>query len=265
MADPNAKMTKATPQEVMVSVVLGLVAPLIAIVLVLTLVNKIQSSQIDTDSPEIAEKAVLKNIAPVAVLAARDAGAQRVERGGEEVYNAVCTACHTSGALGAPKLGNKGDWGARIAQGYDKLIENAVNGIRAMPPRGGDAELSDAEIARTVAYMANKAGANFKAPEAAAPAAAPEAAAAAAPAADGKAVYSNTCALCHASGMAGAPKAGDKAGWAPRIAQGNDMLYKHAIEGFTGKAGMMPPKGGNTSLADADVKAAVDYMVGLAK
>jgi len=133
MADPHAKMTKATPREVMVSVVLGLFAPLVAIVLIVFLVNSIQSEQVDEDSPEIAEKAVLRNIAPVAKLDAQDASAQRVERSGEEIYNAVCVACHTSGALGAPKLNSKGDWGARIAQGYETLVNNAINGIRAMP------------------------------------------------------------------------------------------------------------------------------------
>ena len=173
MADSHAKMTKATPQEVMVSVVLGLLAPLIAIVLILFLVNSIQSEQVDVDSPEVAEKAVLKNIAPVAKLVALDANAPRVERTGEEVYNAVCASCHTAGALGAPKLNSRGDWGSRIAQGYNKLIDHAINGIRQMPPRGGDPDISDIEIARTVAYMANSAGASFKAPEPPAPPKAP--------------------------------------------------------------------------------------------
>lgn len=170
MADSDAKMTKATPQEVLVSVVLGLVAPLIAIVLILFLVNSIQSEQVDADTPEVAEKTVLRNIAPVAKLEALDANAPRVERSGEEVFNAVCTSCHTPGALGAPKLNNKGDWAARLGQGFDKLTANAINGIRAMPPRGGDPDISDIEMARVVAYMANTSGANFKAPEPAAPA-----------------------------------------------------------------------------------------------
>ena len=94
---------------------------------------------------------------------------------------------------------------------------------------------------------------------------APETRIAAADADKGKKVYGTTCSLCHAAGVAGAPKAGDKAAWSPRIAQGKDTLYKHAIEGFTGKTGVMPPKGGNPGLPDDDVKAAVDYMVGLAK
>ncbi|MCC6708442.1 MAG: cytochrome c5 family protein [Gammaproteobacteria bacterium] len=78
----------------------------------------------------------------------------------------------------------------------------------------------------------------------------------------GKGVFNKTCALCHAAGVAGAPMPGNKEQWAPRIAQGKDMLYKHALEGFTGQAGMMPPRGGNTALTDDEVKAAVDYMVG---
>ena len=69
--------------------------------------------------------------------------------------------------------------------------------------------------------------------------------------------------MCHAAGVAGAPKPGDKADWGPRIAQGKDTLYKHAIEGFTGAKGSMPARGGNAKMSDEDVKAAVDYMVGL--
>ena len=109
------------------------------------------------------------------------------------------------------------------------------------------------------------------APEATAPVA-PEAAAPVATAeaehdagedenARGKSVFNNTCSMCHASGAAGAPKPGDKADWAPRIAQGTDMLYKHAMEGFTGAKGVMPARGGAATLSDDDVKAAVDYMV----
>ncbi|MEC5212348.1 cytochrome c5 [Polaromonas sp. CG_9.5] len=78
----------------------------------------------------------------------------------------------------------------------------------------------------------------------------------------GKSTFNNTCALCHASGAAGAPKPGDKADWGPRIAQGKDTLYKHALEGYTGAKGVMPARGGSTTLSDDQVKAAVDYMVG---
>ena len=105
------------------------------------------------------------------------------------------------------------------------------------------------------------------APEAAAPVAAatPEAAAPAAAitVADntvGKSVYGKACALCHAAGVAGAPKPGDKEAWATRVAQGKETLYKHAIEGYTGANGMMPARGGNSTLSDDDVKAAVNFM-----
>ena len=79
--------------------------------------------------------------------------------------------------------------------------------------------------------------------------------------AGGKEVYDKSCAMCHATGVAGAPKMGDKAAWSSRIASGADTLYANAIKGFKGDTGMMPPKGGNTSLSDEDVKAAVDHMV----
>jgi len=80
-------------------------------------------------------------------------------------------------------------------------------------------------------------------------------------AAKGEKVFKSTCAMCHQTGAAGAPIPGNKDEWAPRIAQGAPTLYDHAIKGFTGAKGMMPAKGGNASLPDEDVKAAVDYMV----
>ena len=102
--------------------------------------------------------------------------------------------------------------------------------------------------------------------EAPPPAAAP-AASAPAPVADaaadggkGAELFKKTCAMCHQTGVAGAPKLGDKADWGPRIAQGKETLYKHAMEGFTGAKGMMPPRGGAPTLTDDEMKAAVDYM-----
>lgn len=97
-------------------------------------------------------------------------------------------------------------------------------------------------------------------PAAPAPAGATKVAAASGPA-DGKGVYEKVCNVCHGAGIAGAPKSGDKAAWGPRVAQGKPALYEHAIKGIR----MMPAKGGNAALADVEVKAAVDYMVGMAK
>lgn len=83
---------------------------------------------------------------------------------------------------------------------------------------------------------------------------------------DGKTIYGNLCHSCHTAGIAGAPKLGDKAAWAPRIAQGLDTLVKHATDGYKGPDGfMMPAKGGNPSLNDAQVKAAVTWIVDQAK
>jgi len=96
----------------------------------------------------------------------------------------------------------------------------------------------------------------------AAPTAAPAAAAADLP---GDQVYQQVCTACHGEGVAGAPKTGDHATWAPRIAQGADTLHKHAIEGFQGKTGFMPPKGGRTDLSDQSVINAVDYMTSQVK
>jgi len=77
---------------------------------------------------------------------------------------------------------------------------------------------------------------------------------------DGRSVFDVACSACHGTGIAGAPRIGDKAAWAPRIAQGTATLEKHAIEGFQGQAGMMPAKGGRTDLSDDAVRAAVDYL-----
>ena len=79
--------------------------------------------------------------------------------------------------------------------------------------------------------------------------------------ANGEETFNQVCGTCHTPGLAGAPKVGDKAAWAPRIAQGKDTLYQHALAGFQGKAGVMPAKGGRTDLTDELVKQAVDYMV----
>lgn len=101
-----------------------------------------------------------------------------------------------------------------------------------------------------------------EAPAPAAPAPAPAVATAPAAAENtvGKSIYGKTCAMCHGAGVAGAPKPGDKADWGPRIAQGMDTLYQHAMQGFNGAKGQMPARGGNPALSDDEVKAAVNYM-----
>ncbi len=95
--------------------------------------------------------------------------------------------------------------------------------------------------------------------------AAPKAAAGPQPDLGGEEVFNRACTACHGAGVAGAPKLGDAAAWGPRIAKGADTLHKHAIEGFQGQAGFMPPKGGATDLSDKSIINAVDYMIGAVK
>lgn len=115
--------------------------------------------------PLADEEAVNARIAPVAKvqLAAATAGGASSDRSGEQLYTTACAACHDSGAAGAPKLGDKGAWAARIGQGLDGLVKSATAGKGAMPPKGGS-DANALELARAIAFMANKSGASFKEP-----------------------------------------------------------------------------------------------------
>lgn len=128
--------------------------------------------------------------------------------------------------------------------------------------RQGDAAMSASAVAERLKPAGEvHVDANAAAPIALAVAAAPVTVASAGGAAVGKTTYEAVCAACHAAGVAGAPKTGDKALWAARIAQGKESLYASALKG----KGIMPAKGGNPALADDTVKAAVDYLVAQAK
>jgi cytochrome c5 len=222
---------------------------------------------------------------PVGLVAFADSSGPKSLQTGEAVYVAACSACHAAGVAGAPRVGDAAAWAPRIKQGFDLLVKHAVEGFKAMPPKGGNANLDSVEVARAVAFMGNQSGAKFKEPAppagtaatAATPAVAPAAAAAAAAApaspataakgaavttkADGAKVYASGCNVCHAAGVAGAPKFGDKAAWAPRVGQGLDGLTASVIKG----KGAMPPRGAVPNATDAEVRAAVEHMVAAAK
>jgi len=270
-----------TPKQLIWAVVLAFVVPIIAIILLVNYVTAHKQPAAGSDG--LSAEAVARRIEPVGRIEIKDVSDPASLKTGEQVYVAQCVACHASGAAGAPKLGDAAAWAPRLKSGYDALLASALKGKGAMGAQGGG-DFSDFEIGRAVVHMANQSGGKFDEPKmpaaaapttAAAPAAAPApapapaavaTAVAAAPAAAAKAdavpaLYTQACAVCHAAGVANAPKLGDKAAWAPRLAAGVDGLTASAIKG----KGAMPPKGGAMAASDADIKAAVAYMVGTVK
>ena len=266
------------------SALFTLVSGIVIVIAVIFFLIKLAGSGSYGDVNETTEAATQTRIQPVGQLKMGD-GIPVGERQGDQIFNKICIQCHAADSIvpNAPKFENKGDWAPRIAQGFDTLFQHALNGFNAMPAKGGAADLTDQELKRAITYMANKAGGTFPDPDAAAPAdAAASGEAASAPAADatapadapkadaakaedkgaaaggadGKKVYEATCQACHGGAVPGIPHVGKKEDWAPRIKQGKDTLHKHALEGFNA----MPAKGGNGSLSDDEVKAAVDYM-----
>ncbi|EEG32451.1 cytochrome c5 family protein [Neisseria flavescens] len=266
------------------SALFTLVSGIVIVIAVIFFLIKLAGSGSFGDVNETTEAATQTRIQPVGQLKMGD-GIPVGERQGDQIFNKICIQCHAADSIvpNVPKFENKGDWAPRIAQGFDTLFQHALNGFNAMPAKGGAADLTDQELKRVITYMANKAGGTFPDPDAAAsadaaasgeaasapaaegaaPADAPKADAAkaedkgaAASGADGKKVYEATCQACHGGAVSGIPAVGKKEDWAPRIKQGKDTLHKHAIEGFNA----MPAKGGNGSLSDDEVKAAVDYM-----
>ncbi|VVD61594.1 cytochrome C [Pandoraea iniqua] len=280
-----------TPKQLIAAVIAGFLVPIVIIVL---LVNYVGNNALTgAGSSAMTEKAIAERIAPVAKVEIKDANAPRVYQTGEQLYKAVCAACHAAGTAGAPKVGSA-DWAPRIAQGYDEMLKIALAGKGAMPARGGTSpdDVTDYEIGRAIVYMANASGGKLQEPaQPASGAVAAAPASGAAPAADagsaaaaaaamaslktaapaaasagsnldaGKKLYDTVCMACHAAGVMNAPKFGDKAAWAPRIATGIDTLHNAALKGLNA----MPPKGGAANASDDDVKAAVDYMVSAAK
>lgn len=164
----DLKEYQPSPMSVTLTIVGGIVVPMLLIALVAKVF--IAPSQEAAEVPAAKSAAIESNIKPVAMVEMASADGPKGPKSGEEVVKAVCSMCHGGGLMGSPKIGDKASWAPRIAQGYETLVKHAIEGIRSMPARGGNADLTDDEVAGAVVYMANGAGANFKAPE---PAAAP--------------------------------------------------------------------------------------------
>ncbi|WGI25429.1 c-type cytochrome [Halomonas alkaliantarctica] len=260
---------------------------------------------------DAARDAIAERLAPVGQLclqgqdcgtaAAPAASASSGGIDGEGIYNNICMACHETGAAGAPIRGDEAAWSARTEQGFATLLDHAINGIGAMPAKGGNPNLSDEEMEAAVAYMVEPVmevpelgGGDDAASEESAPVeeATEEAAATEGEAAsteenmaandgteseeaaaaseeasggsdlDGEALYASSgCVACHDNGVAGAPTKGDSEAWAARLEKGADELYASAING----KGAMPAKGGNPNLSDEEVMAVVDYLMAQAQ
>ena len=164
-----------TPKQLVLAVVASFVIPIVVIIMLANFVNF--GGKTGAGSDGMTEDAVGRRIQPVGRIEIKDASNPGVLKTGEQVVQAQCGACHTSGAAGAPKIGDAEAWGPRIKTGYDALLVSALKGKNAMGAQGGG-DYNDTEIGRAVVYMANKGGAKFDEPKApAAAASAPEAAA----------------------------------------------------------------------------------------
>jgi cytochrome c5 len=280
-----------TPKQLIITVVLSLIIPIVVIIMLVNWVASGNSKAPGSDS--LGPEATSLRISPIAQFVIIDSSAPKVLKTGLQAYNSACMGCHDAGLAGAHKFGDKTAWAVPIGTGLDAMVANVVKGKGAMPAKGGNPTLDDIEIARAVVYMTNAAGAQFAEPvvPVAAPAAAPKAvapapappmmaaapmvvaapaaaatvtktiatggAASAAELALGEKIYNKACVACHAAGVAGSPKFGDKVAWAKYLDQGVDGMTAIAIKGV----GIMPARGGLATASDADIHAAVQYIV----
>ncbi|HLX81111.1 MAG TPA: c-type cytochrome [Burkholderiales bacterium] len=152
-----------TPQQLITVILLAFVVPIFGIIMTVQLVV----NRPHADPSALTPEAIAARLQPVGTVEVGAAGAAAGEpRAGDEVVKTVCGACHLTGAAGAPKIGDKAAWGPRVKEGFDKLLKTAIKGEKAMPPRGGAADLTDFELSRAIVFMTNQSGASFKEPPA---------------------------------------------------------------------------------------------------
>ncbi|WP_431259776.1 c-type cytochrome [Roseateles chitinivorans] len=169
-----------TPKQLIVAVFFAFVIPIVIIVMLANYV----SSEIKPGAggTGLEGEAVAARIQPVGSIELKDLTNPAAMKSGEQVFQAQCSACHATGAAGAPKLGDHDAWGPRVKSGFDTLVHSALKGKGNMGPQGGG-DFSDFEISRAVVYMANQGGAKFDEPKLPAAAASGADAGASAPAA----------------------------------------------------------------------------------
>ncbi len=157
-----------TPKQLAWAVLFAFVVPVIVIIMLANYVSTDTKPAAGTEALE--KQAVAARIAPVGHVEVKDANDAAAMKTGEQVFQAQCSACHATGAAGAPKFGDAAAWGPRIKSGFDALVLSALKGKGNMGPQGGG-DFSDFEISRAVVYMANQGGAKFDEPKMPAPAA----------------------------------------------------------------------------------------------
>ena len=152
-----------TPKQLVVTIVLAFVVPILGIVLIVQLVTHRPSADPNALTPE----SVAARIQPVARVEFGAPTAAAGARSGEAIVKATCSTCHQAGVANAPKIGDAKSWAPRLKEGLKGMLANAIKGKGAMPPRGGDTSLTDDEVARAIVFMANQSGGQLKEPAAA--------------------------------------------------------------------------------------------------
>ena len=135
-----------TPKQLITIILLAFLVPIILFVVLSQLVTI--GHDMSKDNPALSNEAVAVRLQPIGRVEVIDASAPKAEKTGKEVVDGACVACHATGALGAPKIGDRAAWAPHLGLGLDHLTQNAIKGLRQMPPRGGNPDLSDLEIAR---------------------------------------------------------------------------------------------------------------------
>lgn len=201
---------------------------------------------------QLHPRALAASALAVLVLAATAAVAEDGAPSGQSVYEVVCASCHDTGVEGAPRIGDRAAWSKRVAQGLPALTRSTLEGIRKMPPHGGDTTLSDLELRRAIVYIVNESGGSWVEPrEPGAPTRNRS----------GAEVVKAACATCHEPGFSGAPRIGDYNAWLPRLRLGIDPLVRSAVRGYRD----MPPRGGLGNLNEAEIRGAIIFMATPAK